>query len=167
MHYHWSAVEIFYCLWQKMPFLSVIFCYSMSQQLAKEERICIRFLTVLSCLANFQYFCWGGWKKIIHSRKGSISRMGRKLHRGGEKALSDVHSLLWSQEIHNPFQEHTLPTYAIRPYYSCHQFCSLFPLIWFFPQCLSALPAIFASTWFPSFWDVARFIFTTHISRIK
>lgn len=111
MHCSWSAVEILYYLWQKMPFLSVILCYTLSQQPVREERICTRSLTVLSCLASFQYFCWAGWKKNIHGRKGSVSRTGRKLHPGAEKALSDVvFSLLWSQEIHGPFQARTLPT---------------------------------------------------------
>lgn len=111
MHCSWSAVEIFYYLWRKMPFLSVIFCYTLSQQPVKEERICTRSLTVLRCLASFQYFCWAGWKKNIRSKKGSFSRTGRKLHPGAEKVLSDVvFSLLWSQEIHDPFQAQTLPT---------------------------------------------------------
>lgn len=73
-----NAIFIYYLLFQDVS------------TTCEGRKICARSHTVLSCLASFSTFCWTGWKKNTHSRKASVVRMGRKLHPGKEKALSDV-----------------------------------------------------------------------------
>lgn len=140
----------------------------MSQQLVKEERFWTRSLTVLSCLASFQYF------SDLVERKIYTAERDPSVQWGGNRALKERR--LWVMlSSHSPvkpgnpwpLQAHAVSIQAVRPYYRCCQCCPLLPFIWFSPQCFSTLPAIFASIWIHRFWALTRFIFARHINRIK
>lgn len=166
MHCSWSAVEILYYLWQKMPFLSVISCYTLSQQPVKE--FAQDLLLFWAALPVFSTFTELVERKIYTAEKDP------SVEQGGNCILEQRRFWVMLSSVSCEARKFmTLSKLKLCPPKLSDHIIVAISFAHFFPwsgsshdTCQLSL-VISASSWIPSSWDWACFIFTIHISRIK